>query len=306
MGGRVFNAYLAPIKGSTKADLLTYNRWVTENNLPAKIPAIKWGRASCTPYGTIQIPMTTYEEAIALRGIDNIGTWTVINHVGVGATLDEIITSSREVTYLAPLMITPVYLDALPEAAAPSFRERSGTSGRPLWGPVTHLQHYVVKSAVSAHVWYADKRAQILRNPTVGVSMIHPAEPEEGREDKTSRNIYNSNAKVEATTEELGDALATAYGVTTRETTHIAQYMDPSTGTYQQKWFVGFGRPEEAERFATKARELFPSINSEKGWNLTIGGNKGPNPNTKRNTEKPARRGAGKGDPKRARGGKKK
>ena len=79
-----------------------------------------------------------------------------------------------------------------------------------------------------------------------------------------------------------------------------------AVGTYQLKWFVGFGRPKEAERFATKARELFPSINSEKGWNLTIGGNKGPNPNTKRNTEKPARRGAGKGDPKRARGGKKK
>jgi len=132
--------------------------------------------------------------------------------------------------------------------------------------------------------------------------MIHPAEPEENREDKTSRNIYNSNAKVEATTEELGNALARAYGVTTKETTPIAQYMDPSTGTYQQKWFVGFGRPEEAERFTTKARELFPSINSEKGWNLTIGGNKGPNPNTKRNAEKPARRGAGKGDPKKGKG----
>ena len=304
MGGRVFHSYLAPIKGSTKTDLLTYNKWVTDNNLPARLPAIKWGRASCTPHGTIQIPMTTYEEAISLKSIEGIGTWTVINNLGNNTSLDSIIAASKEVTYLAPLMITPVYLDSLPEAAIPAFRDRCGHSGRSIWGPPTHLQHYKVKSAVSAHIWYADKRAQILRNPTVGVSMIHPAEPEEGREDKTSRNIYNSNAKVEATTEELGEALARAYGVTARETTPIAQYMDPSTGTYLQKWFVGFGRPDEAERFATRAREMFPSINSERGWNLTIGGNKGPNP-TKKTTEKPTGRGAGKGGAKRARGGKK-
>jgi hypothetical protein len=305
MGGRVFYSYLAPIKGSTKTDLLTYNKWVTDNNLPARLPAIKWGRALCTPYGTIQIPMTTYEEAISLKSVEGIGTWTVINNLGINSSLDSIIAASKEVTYLAPLMITPVYLDALPEAAIPAFRDRCGHSGRSIWGPPTHLQHYKVKSAVSAHIWYADKRAQILRNPTVGVSMIHPAEPEEGRKDKTSRNIYNSNAKIEATTEELGEALAKAYGVTARETTPIAQYMDPATGTYQQKWFVGFGRPEEAERFATRARKMFPSINSERGWNLTIGGNKGPNPTTKRTTEKPAGKGTGKGGAKRARGGKK-